>query len=307
MVKYLKHSRVDKARWDRCIDQSENGLIYAYSWYLDIVSPEWDALVLNDYEAVMPLPWKKKWGVKYIYQPPYCRQLGVFSANRLVLENVSSFIRKIPKSFLHVHQNLNTANSLNNTTRKRLSDNLTCWVDLNKSYEKLYAGFSKNHKKNIRKALKNNLIINEIEQGLFVKNYLLYYSEKGLLEKFLFIEQTFPELINGLIKNADTRFFGIYLEGELIASFVQIEKNERILIHTAMTNIGRKKGAVYFLINSIIEKNAESEKILDFAGSNIESIRYRNEGFGSETEVYRSLYYYLTPIFSKKITKVNLA
>ena len=59
-IKYLQHKEIDKAKWDACIEQAPNGLIYSYSWYLDAMSKHWDALVLKDYEAVMPLTWNKK-------------------------------------------------------------------------------------------------------------------------------------------------------------------------------------------------------------------------------------------------------
>lgn len=59
-IQLLSQNQIDKTKWDICIDQAPNGLIYAYSWYLDTMAKNWDALVYNDYELVMPLTWKKK-------------------------------------------------------------------------------------------------------------------------------------------------------------------------------------------------------------------------------------------------------
>ena len=67
-IKYLRHQEVDKSKWDNCIDKADNGLIYAYSFYLDHMAKQWDALVLNDYEAVMPLTWNKKFGFYYLWK-----------------------------------------------------------------------------------------------------------------------------------------------------------------------------------------------------------------------------------------------
>jgi hypothetical protein len=77
-IRYLKRQEIDPVKWDACIDGASNGLIYAYSFYLDHMAAQWDALVWNDYDAVMPLTWNKKWGIKYLYQPPLTQQLGVF-------------------------------------------------------------------------------------------------------------------------------------------------------------------------------------------------------------------------------------
>ena len=35
-IKYVKHKDIDKVKWDACIDNAPNALIYAYSYYLDV-------------------------------------------------------------------------------------------------------------------------------------------------------------------------------------------------------------------------------------------------------------------------------
>ena len=46
MIAYLRHDQIDKTCWDDCIAHAPNGLVYAWYWYLDIVHPRWEALVL---------------------------------------------------------------------------------------------------------------------------------------------------------------------------------------------------------------------------------------------------------------------
>jgi len=70
-IKHLQQKEIDKIKWDACISNAANGLIYGYSFYLDTMARHWDALVLNDYEAVMPLTWNKKYGFYYLYQPAF--------------------------------------------------------------------------------------------------------------------------------------------------------------------------------------------------------------------------------------------
>ena len=55
MIHYIQHKDIDFEKWDACVANSFNRLIYGFSWYLDVVCDDWDALVLNDYEAVFPL------------------------------------------------------------------------------------------------------------------------------------------------------------------------------------------------------------------------------------------------------------
>ena len=63
---YLSLDKIDEVKYNECIESAANSRIYAYSWYLDIVADNWDVLVLNDYEALMPLPWRSKFFIKYI-------------------------------------------------------------------------------------------------------------------------------------------------------------------------------------------------------------------------------------------------
>ncbi|MBK6963997.1 MAG: hypothetical protein IPH20_08605 [Bacteroidales bacterium] len=55
-IRLIRHTELDKTAWDNCIDKAVNGNIYGFSWYLDIVCDEWDALVAGDYETVFLLP-----------------------------------------------------------------------------------------------------------------------------------------------------------------------------------------------------------------------------------------------------------
>ncbi|WP_297814294.1 hypothetical protein [uncultured Polaribacter sp.] len=110
MIQYIKRKDLDILKYDACIENSVQSRIYGFSWYLDIVADHWDVLVLDDYEAVMPIPWKSKYGIKYIGQPYFCQQLGVFSKERLTKEIQEEIIKKIPKKFVKVSLNFNSDN-----------------------------------------------------------------------------------------------------------------------------------------------------------------------------------------------------
>jgi hypothetical protein len=90
MIRFLKHNEVDTDRWDDCIKNSVNSMPYAFSWYLDIVVEQWNALILNDYEAVFPLPTRKKYTFTYAYTPSWIQQLGLFSKTYKGLRRIGS-------------------------------------------------------------------------------------------------------------------------------------------------------------------------------------------------------------------------
>ena len=109
-IVYIKNIDINKHKWDACITNAGNGLIYAYSFYLDEMAKNWDALVMNDYEAVMPVTWNKKYGIYYLYQPFLCASLGVFG-NNLTSKIVHSFFKKIPAHFKYWDIYLNAADN----------------------------------------------------------------------------------------------------------------------------------------------------------------------------------------------------
>ena len=109
-IKYLQHAAIDKSKWDECIANSANGLIYSTSIYLDQMATYWDALVMDDYKAVMPLPFRRKYGIHYIYPPAFSQQIGITSVEEITPTIIDSFFKNIPKKFRYVEMNLNTGN-----------------------------------------------------------------------------------------------------------------------------------------------------------------------------------------------------
>ena len=49
IIQYVKQGEIDETKWNHCINQSLNGLIYAYSSYLNYMAGTWDAIILNVY------------------------------------------------------------------------------------------------------------------------------------------------------------------------------------------------------------------------------------------------------------------
>jgi len=111
-LKYISSNEIDNIKWDRCIDESLNGIVFAYSWFLDSVCSSWDALILNDYEAVFPVTRYSKFGIHYFFNPIFALQLGVFSKNVISEEVMLAFIKAIPSKIKLIDIQLNFGNIL---------------------------------------------------------------------------------------------------------------------------------------------------------------------------------------------------
>lgn len=101
----LNRSEIDSCRWDLCIADSVNSVFYGFSWYLDIVAESWQALVwpsAENYQIIMPLPVKKRWGLSAIYQPHFCQFLGLFSASEITGDIVNVFLKSCLTRFSYI-------------------------------------------------------------------------------------------------------------------------------------------------------------------------------------------------------------
>ena len=107
-IQYLKNAEINFIKWDNCINNAYNGSIYAFSWYLNIICEGWDAIVKDDYSAVMPVLHKKSGPFHYSCNSIFSPRLGVFSTEILREEIVNEFFEKLEKSQEHLETTSNS-------------------------------------------------------------------------------------------------------------------------------------------------------------------------------------------------------
>lgn len=290
MIRYLKYKEIDKEKWDECIDKSINGIVYAYSWYLDIVCRKWDALVEDDYLSVFPLNFWEKSAISYLYQPFFTQQLGVFSKNILNEKKINEFLFSIPDKFKLIEINLNTSN---NTFDENFphQEYITHELSLDNSYENIYKNYSQNLKRNIKKAIKNNI---EIRKNVDPQKIIdIFRQNKGKTVKTLKDNDysVLYKLINKCIKIDKAEVWGAYTkENELCAGAVFIFSNDRIIfLFSGTSDLARTNGAMSFIIDKCIKENLSKEIVFDFEGSNNINLARFYKSFGSERKKYLHL------------------
>jgi hypothetical protein len=94
-VEYLRHGEIDYEGWQDCIDNSVNACLYSRTWFLDSISTDWHALVLGDYEAVMPLFFSDG----KIYLPEFMNWTGIYCGSLPIKETVPKFLKFISENF----------------------------------------------------------------------------------------------------------------------------------------------------------------------------------------------------------------
>jgi hypothetical protein len=288
MIHYLHHDEIDKTKWDLCIGNDPNGLIYGLSWYLDIVSPGWEALVADDYDTIMPLTCKKKFGIHYIIQPPFCQQLGIFGNNSNHEENCRMFLYSIPSKYKYVNINLNTVNvpvTGNHYYKPRINQLLS----LNNNYPDLYKNFDHKTKKNIKRSVNHGI---KVDSDITPLDFLrLKVNENSkymsplynkVLEKLI---NTIPGQVEYKILVTHDQSMNKVVGGVLAIIF----KSRLTFLSSFNSNEGKEKLVMYPLFDRCINIFAGLNKTLDFAGSNMKGVHYFNKGFGAYDTSYNQL------------------
>lgn len=283
MIRYLKHSEIDKQKWDKCIRRSVNGIIYANSWYLDLFSENWDALVENEYERVFPLTWRKKFGIHYLYQPVFTQQLGVFSRNILSTEVVQSFLEAIPPKFKFAEINLNSYNKLDSSSIEK-QEMLNHELDLIKTYDQHYRSYSTNLKRNLKKAAGSGLtIMKTMKPEPIIEMFRMNRGRNiGSLKNEDYMK--LQRLMYTCIYKDRGQIWGAFNKyNELVAgAFFLISNNKVIFLFSGTNKKARELRAMPLLIDTFIRQNSRTNLTFDFEGSNDENLARFYKSFGSK-------------------------
>ena len=282
-IRLLKRSEIDAGKWDACIDAAVNGVIYAKSYYLDALSDNWSALVTADYTAVMPLPFKKKYGISYVCMPPFTPQLGCFQANSIHAAVLTEMIAQAQCHFLFGDYHFNNAN-LSPGFQQRNNYVLS----LNNTYETLHKAYKKDLKKNLNRCKQFQLNYEKTaDYETAIHLYKAQYGKRSLglqqsayedLKKLCAVLFEKEEL---LVRNATDN------SKELLATAICLKDRKRLyLILSATTKEGRAVEANHFLLDHFIHEFAGQHMILDFEGSDLEGIAHFYRNFGSTNEPY---------------------
>lgn len=281
-VAFLKRNQIDIEKWDQCLKSAFNQKVYAYSWYLDIMTNRsWSALVFGDYQAVFPVFSKEFLLLPYATQPYLCQQLGVFSIHdRDIKDFVTVIIRFLKTKFIKTDFLINP----HFVQSADLIPKVNHILYLNKPYTNLYDDYNRNTKRNLKKSLECVIEIKETTDVKEFVSFLEIYDKSKIIKS---INGQISALVSFVLDNNSGKILIAKDDSEILAACFYIESGDRIYFLLCGSSFkGTEHKSMYALIDFIIKKYAQSFKILDFTGSNIENIARRNIGFGAIDETY---------------------
>jgi hypothetical protein len=288
-IDIIPSHKIDQQKWDSCIQNSSSPLIYGYTYYLDYMADNWTGIVLNDYEAVLPVTWRKKYGVRYCYDVPFIQQLGCFAFNNKDYTNLLA--QQLFKFCKYGDYNFNFQNTIAHA--KQCTNYI---IDLSQGYKSMASRYKGDLENNLRKASKQSLIYLPENHETAITIYKDLYSNRmpgvtvkdyGNFERLCsYLHQQNNIVIRKVI---DTN-------NELLAIALLLKDEYRFYnLMNSTTEAGRKTEANHFLFDQILKEFAGSNLIFDFEGSDIPGVKNFYEKFGAVDQPYYKIHFNSLP------------
>jgi hypothetical protein len=289
MITYLKNEEIDRNRWDSCLEEIPGVKTYPWSWYLDIMTPGWEALVDDDYDALFPLPHSRKYGFNYIATPMFLQQLGAFTIDADAAKKAEEFISFMPESYKLI--DLNIAQEVK-IREFQVTPRSNYELKLDGSYESIWFSYMTDCRRNINIAhrypqdIVDNVRPHEII-SLFRSNI---GKRAGVIRDSSY--HRLHSLMDHCLGTGKGKLLGVRSpKGKLLWGIFMTDTPGRItLLFTAGSRKSRELRSAYHVIDHIIKLYAGTGKIIDFAGSSVPSIAIFMKSFGGTRTIYYRLY-----------------
>lgn len=303
-IKYLKNNEINLIRWDNCINNAINGNIFAYSWYLNILCEDWEALVLGDYEYVMPILHKITYKRSIIFSSKLGNRLGIFSNKLLTEEIVDTFIKNLPKKYSRIHILLNKFNKL---TGKAATTQKTYEIDLIQSHMKISTKYSSQFQKNLQTAYSKRI---SAVNGIMPNELINFSEKKNVISNPKLTKPDFIKLrmiIAHSLRYNLGEVYGVYTENNTLCAAAFFLKSKR-KIHLMFNCIDKneiKTYALHYLIDKFIETHTEKNLTL-----NIENVILNDDldfftGVGAHEYRYKRFFVNHLPWYYKFLIKTE--
>lgn len=299
MLRYLTNHQINYAQWDACVANSEARLVYGFTWYLDVVAPGWAGLVKEEagqYVAVMPLPVNYQWGLRYIRQPFFCQQLGVFGIGPAAW--VAAFLPALQKQFPLISKYSFNTNNFSAfgpglPPHLKISQHYTHHLNLNQSYPVIRQHYTRDRKINLQRSQQAGLIMRastDIEPLIqLFKADAANRIYGGVSEKAY---GQLRQLYQALASRGYAALHYTYTStGELDAGCLFVIYGHQIIyLFNAASVAGRRRNGRSLMIDQLIQQYAGQPYVFDFESpAAVPAISRVYQGFGAVPVPYLTL------------------
>ena len=283
LVKRLKRQDINGTQWDLFIENSVQNVLYAKSWFLDAIPQKWEAFVAYENGVVigvLPFQLKQKYGLKKIQLDPYVHELGIFHLPDRQ-DCITALLEQFKKSIFISDYRFNIHNDFEGIDVGN-SNNFTYTIDLNQDIHLIRKSYSNNIKRNIKMAKDRRVLVssvNDIELLLDIFRKYVAHKITGL-EEYQF--DILRDLYKVLCLKKQCEIYMAYVDNKPVSGSLIIKDNRRIIYFMAASNKeGKLSNSQSLVIDTILEKYADSNLIFDFEGEATDGLKRYYASFGS--------------------------
>lgn len=292
-IQIIASHHVNPAKWNLCIEQADAPLIYAKTFYLDHLVDQWHGVVIGDYEYVMPIPWRKKYCIRYSYQVPFVQQLGIFGKTPARVENqcltaLQRFCKYGDYAFHFLTPGKNNIFK-NGIVKNNFILELSNYTEVEKNY-------SPDLRQNLKKASNYNLIYKTVSYEKAIDMfYALYHHKTPHVHEATFLR--FKNLCAFLNKQENVLCReATDSNNETVAMALLLRDGNRLYnMMNSTPEKGRKMSANHFLMDRLMKEFSGKNLVFDFEGSDIPGIKSFYENFGATLQPYTGLHFNKLP------------
>lgn len=290
---FLPDYKTDKQKWDNCVSKSDNGLIYARTFYLDNTCKSWKGLIGENYDWVFPICDNKKYAISYLYQPPFSQQFGAFAKPGVTVP-YKQIINLLQKHYNFWEMNFNYSTPTNIFPKQSIITNANNYVlNLSDGYKKIENNYHKDLIKNLKRSNKfNHTYQATTNYKLGIDFYKKYYSSR-----ILHLQERDYTNFQNVCKEAQKQNMLVCRQvlneqSEISATVILFFDGRRLYnIMNTTTATGRETQANHYLLDAVIQEFSGQDIILDFEGSDLPGVMPFYENFGTVNQSYFQVKY----------------
>lgn len=297
MIQYIPHHRIDFSKYDACVWQSVQYRYSATSVFLNATAGKnWGILVKGNYEAVMPVPFIRKWGVKIVVHPKLCQQLGVFSKEDSDEEN-SAFLREFRRRFAIWYYAFNQDNALPEVEQTRQN-----FILPKEKYERVYQRYSPKRKRKLRldDEVAANSECREIsftDAQFFIQKHVLGQQNRKDAENYF-------STLSSLNDTGKMKYYAFVYRGEIINLIaLYVEQTTVALLGTYNVKEKIKLNGSSKLADFVISQWVETHHF-DFEGSDLPAVEEFFRGFRPVLYQYPHLHFSKREVLQQALRKL---
>lgn len=258
-VEHLNRNDVDENLWDDCISHSPNGTVQCFTWFLDIVCEEWEALIVDDYDTVLPLPMEYKSGIKVVITPYWIPHLGIITKKPITEKQTLSLLNHIP--YKNINLTLNAHNKLPGKAHKKSGFISYCALDLISNIDRIKKNFDPELKSVLEYYNNKKITVARSTNPNEYLNFSTSHSRTPV--KHL---KTLIKLISFSLRYKSAGLYAAYdkYNEEMAQAFLIKSNNTLSLLHYTSHKEDKMHMGIKSIIFHILKNNAESNLTMEF-------------------------------------------